>query len=237
MQTTLTPPTVNPRRRALVALLLLVPAPTIGVACMLHLMPDAGGKIVSFIAKAWIALLPLLWTRFVDKEPLRFTKPTRYSLKVGLIVGLILCFTIIEAIANLRGWIDLGALRQRAAEIGFDQLPAYIGMFAYIIAVNSLLEEYVWRWFVFRKCETLLGGQRGQVAVVFSALLFTLHHIVALAAWVDWRLNAIASLGVFIGGVTWSALYLKFRSVWPGYICHVLADIGIAVAGYFLVFG
>lgn len=225
------------RTRALIALLLLVPAPTIGVGCMLHLMPDARGKVVAFICKAWIALLPLVWTRYVDKQPLRFAKPTRRGLKMGCFVGLVLCFAIIDGIWNVRIWIDVAALRQRAAETGFDNLPAYIGMFIYIITVNSLLEEYVWRWFVFSKCETLLGAGRGQVAVALSGLLFTLHHIVALAAWVDWRLNALASLGVFIGGVMWSALYLRYRNIWPGYVSHILADVGIAVAGYPLVFG
>jgi len=36
------------------------------------------------------------------------------------------------------------------------------GFRAYWIAVNSVLEEYVWRWVVFRQCETLPKARHGR---------------------------------------------------------------------------
>jgi uncharacterized protein len=42
--------------------------------------------------------------------------------------------------------------------------------------------------------------------------------------------------GVFAGGVIWSALYLRYRSIWPGYLSHALADLAIFAIGASLLF-
>jgi membrane protease YdiL (CAAX protease family) len=116
---------------------------------------------------------------------------------------------------------------------GAPPAPAYLAGALYWITANSLMEEYVWRWFVFRKCEVLLGGP---AAVVVSALAFTAHHVVALAAQFNWGVTLLASLGVFIGGAAWSWLYLRYRSIWPGYVSHAIVDVPIFVIGYWLIF-
>ena len=71
------------------------------------------------------------------------------------------------------------------------------------------MEEYVWRWFVFRKFEVLLGGK---LAVPAAALAFTAHHVIVLAAQFDWPIAVLGSCGVFIGGAAWSWLYLRYGS-------------------------
>ena len=69
-----------------------------------------------------------------------------------------------------------------------------------------------------------------------SALLFTLHHIVALRAQAGWDVTLLASLGVFLGGCAWSWLYLRYRSIWPGYVSHVLADVAVFAVGWVILF-
>ena len=70
-----------------------------------------------------------------------------------------------------------------------------------------------------------------------SAIGFTAHHVIALAAQFNWIVTVFASMGVFIGGATWSWLYKRYRSVWPGYVSHAIADIPIFVIGWQLIFG
>jgi membrane protease YdiL (CAAX protease family) len=103
----------------------------------------------------------------------------------------------------------------------------------YWITLNSLMEEYVWRWFCFRQCEQLLGGVGG---VLGAAIGFTLHHIVALAGQFPWPMILLGSLGVFCGGAIWSWLYLKYRSVWPCYVSHAIVDVPIFIVGYWMIF-
>lgn len=99
---------------------------------------------------------------------------------------------------------------------------------------NSLLEELIWRWFVYRKCEILVPGLQ---AVVLSALFFTIHHTFGLAAYFDWRVTVLGSLGVFFAAAVWSWCYLTYRSIWTGYISHIFADIAIFIIGWQLIFG
>jgi membrane protease YdiL (CAAX protease family) len=111
---------------------------------------------------------------------------------------------------------------------------AYILGAIYWITLNSLAEEYVWRWFVFRKFEILIGGK---LAVVAAAAAFTAHHVIVLAAQFNWPITLLGSLGVFTGGAIWSGLYLRYRSVWPCYVSHAIVDAAIFVIGYRLIFG
>ena len=100
--------------------------------------------------------------------------------------------------------------------------------------INSILEEYLWRWFVVTRCEVLMPRL---AAVVLSGLLFTLHHIIALDVYFDWRVVVLGSLGVFIGGATWSWLYIRYRNIWAAYVSHVFADVIIFAIGWKLLFG
>ena len=77
----------------------------------------------------------------------------------------------------------------------------------------------------------------GRAAVVVSALLFTVHHVVALLVMGDVRLLLLGSAGVFLGGLIWSACYLKYESVWPGYVSHIFADLAIMAIGWRILFG
>ena len=74
------------------------------------------------------------------------------------------------------------------------------------------------------------------MAVLLSAVLFTLHHVIALRAQFDWLPAILASLGVLLGGVAWSWCYLRYRSVWPGYLSHLIVDVTLLWIGWQLIF-
>ena len=73
--------------------------------------------------------------------------------------------------------------------------------------------------------------------LLLSAVLFTIHHVVALKAQFDWRVTTLASTGVLLGGWIWSMLYLRFRSIWPGYLSHAIVDVAVYVVGWRIIFG
>jgi uncharacterized protein len=224
-------------QRALTALLLLVPAPSIGTAAAMFWWPELGlGKTLFLASKVWLVLLPLFWLRVVDHESLGWSPPRHGGFGAAIAVGLGLALFILAAYTVLSrcGAIDAGMVAERAARTGLDRPGIYLAGAIYWITANSLMEEYVWRWFVYRKCERLWGGRAG---VIVAALAFTAHHVVALAAQFNWGLTLLASLGVFIGGAAWSWLYLRYRSIWPGYVSHAIVDVAIFAIGYTLIFG
>jgi hypothetical protein len=92
----------------------------------------------------------------------------------------------------------------------------------------------VWRWFVVERFEAI--GLRAWSAPA-SAAGFTLHHIVALRVYCEWPATLLCAVGIFVGGALWSGLYLRTRSIWPGYLSHAIVDVAIFAIGWRLIHG
>lgn len=219
------------------ALALLLPVPTLGVLAGMFWWPESGfGQVLFGFSKVWIVVMPAVWYRWVEKNRWSLSRAEHGGFGPAVVSGVAIAALIFGAYFIVRqlGWVDVEMMRERAELTGLAKPSVFIGASLYWITVNSLVEEYVWRWFVFRQFEKLIGGKAAAVA---SALGFTLHHVFALIAQFDWKITALASLGVFTGGLIWSWLYLRFRSVWPCWVSHAIVDVPIFVIGWWLIFG
>ena len=56
-----------------------------------------------------------------------------------------------------------------------------------------------------------------------------------LTLWTTWQASTAA--GIFIGAGLWSGLYLRTRSVWPGYLSHAIVDVAVFAIGWRLIRG
>lgn len=222
------------RLRAVLALLLLVPVPSLAVALALVEQPGPAGRVLFVAAKLWILLLPVGWHLLVDRGRASWSPPRRGGLAVGAGLGVASAAAIALAFWLLEDRIDPTALGATAELLGISTPPLYLAGAAYWVLVNSVLEEYVWRWFVYVQLERLLAPA---AAVAGSALAFTVHHVVALQVYLPWGLALLASAGVMIGGASWSWCYRRYRSVWPGWIAHAIADVAVFAVGWQLIFG
>jgi len=228
---------VSEQRRAVLALAILLPAPSIGT--WLGMVAAEGttlGMAAFFSSKVWVALVPLVWLMCVDRKRPTIPRPTGRGMVAACVTGSLI-FVVIGGAYLLfaRSWIDADVVRDRVVASGLSTPLRYLLGAAYWITINSLLEEYVWRWFVVTRCEVLLPRW---AAVVASGLFFTLHHIIAV--WdifsPNWRIIVLASVGVCIGGMTWSWIYIRYRNIWAAYVSHVFADVIIFGIGYQLLF-
>lgn len=224
------------RRKAILALALLVPAPSIGTLSAMVLFPGSIlGTSVFAVSKFWLFAFPVVWTRYVDRERFGLSPARKGGFAVGVLSGMALSLLIFLGYFTLGGGLfDRAFFVGKMQEVGLHSLPVYLGGAAYWILVNSVLEEYVWRWFVYRKCEALM---RPSAAVMLAALFFTLHHFIALQAYCSWPVAMACSLGVFLGGAVWSCMYLRYQSVWPGYVSHAIVDLCVFGLGAVLLFG
>jgi membrane protease YdiL (CAAX protease family) len=224
---------VNEKRRALLALLLLVPVPSFGTWMGMVAAEGPIGQALFFGSKIWAFGLPVVWLIAVERRRPRIPLPAARGMVAACVTGSII-FVAIGAAYWLFGrqWIDVELMRTEAEDIGFTATRYLLGA-VYWCTINSILEEYVWRWFVSTRCERLMPRR---LAVMTAGLLFTLHHIIALDVYFDWRIVVLGSLGVFIGGTTWSWLYLRYRNIWAAYVSHVFADVIIFAIGWQLLF-
>jgi hypothetical protein len=222
----------SPRLSALAALALTAPVPTLGALFGLILFPGPIGRTLFMIAKLWLVIVPVLWWIQVEGGRWQVERPSGRGVLVGLASGLAITLGIGIAYAALAARIDATRLVEVARSMGLDEPRAYLAGAAYWIVVNSLIEEYVYRWFMLRQCRQLLPAW---AAVLASAALFTAHHTVALQVYLPPGLTALASAGVLIGGAVWAVLYLRYGSIWPGWISHILADIAVFAIGWHLL--
>jgi len=223
------------KKNALLSLLLLVPAPSIGVLAGMVIAPNQPiGKIIFTASKLWILLLPLIWLVVIEKKKPSLSKPTHggfiLASAIGILISILIFILYLTAGKTL---IDPQVVKNMAANVGLATPKAYLTGAAYWILINAVLEEYVWRWFVVKQCRSLMPFT---AAIVISALCFTLHHIIALQVYFNPLTTTITSTGVFLGGVIWSWCYLKYKSIWPGYVSHAIVDIVVFAIGYHLIF-
>jgi uncharacterized protein len=220
------------KKLALWALAGIVPVTSIGALSSAVIAPGGLGQMVAIGCGLWLVLFPWLWQKFIEKQPLVLgLRPTELNLAVGAMLGLAMGVLILGSYWLVgRHWLDVADIRARVAAMQLNVPLMVFGFGTFQTLINSGIEEYVWRWFVFQKCEVVWGQQR---AVWISAVFFTLHHIVLLAAYCkDWWLVAIGSLAVFVAGVIWARCFQVFRSIFPCYLSHLAADLALQIASW-----
>jgi len=220
------------KKKAIVALLLILPAPLIGVSSSFH-MPSIRapftdeieiGKIIWAIAKVWLMVLPVVWLLCIDQGKLSWSPTNRKGVLAGLVWSVLFAIIIFVLYGLIRETLIPPSAKHQILELGITS-PAHFFIFASVMSLgNSLMEEYVWRWFVFSKFKLLLGVWP---AIILSAFFFTVHHIVIMWNFGSLWLVFLGSIGLFTGAIIWAWLYNKYNSIWPGWICHVAADTAI----------
>jgi membrane protease YdiL (CAAX protease family) len=223
------------RTRAVLALGANVPAPTLGIHAAVWFWPDSAvGPIAFGACKLWLLGLPVVWLVLVEQQRPRIPRPSAAGMPAGIATGIGMFASIVVAWLLFGHWIDTEAMADQIAAVGLGTPLAFLLGALYWCTINSILEEYVWRWFVFTRCEVLMPRA---VAVIAAGLFFTVHHTIALAFYFDWRVTLLGSAGVFIGGATWSWIYLRWRNIYAAYVSHVFADLAVFGVGWQLAFG
>ena len=224
------PPTGHPLRW----LLCVAPAPSIGAFLAFHGAAGPAGNAAYAVCKAILYGAPLLWWWRQPRPRPRPAWPTRTGLGVAIGSGLGIGAVILAVYALLpEGAYDPALLRKAATESGFDTKARFLAMAAWLCVANALLEEYVFRWFLYGRCRELLARAPAMLA---GAAIFTAHHVIVLRAFFDWPLALLASGGVFVGGLVWTWTYERYDSIWPGTLSHALVDVAILTVGWHLLF-
>tara|TARA_B110000196_G_C21122324_1_gene653879 strand:- start:401 stop:1027 length:627 start_codon:yes stop_codon:yes gene_type:complete len=185
--------------------------------------------------KLWIFVIPTVWYIYIDKNSISKNLPSKDGLRMGLLTGLVMSMIIIITWYVFESSLDIEQMKNTLQSKGLSNINLYIlGMF-YWIFINSLLEEYVFRWFITTK--SVIIFQNDIAAIIFSALLFTLHHSIALHLFgFIWWQTILASFGLLSAAAIWSWLYIRYRSIWVCWLSHAICDIAVFGIGFIILF-
>ena len=224
------------QKSALWGLLLVSIAPSVSVITGFALKAGIIAIVVFILTKLWIFGLPAFWHLKIEKGKFSLSLPKNGGWKESLILGIGMLVVIFSAFFILgEKMLKPEDLTEILDSVGLTVAWKFILAILFWVFINSVLEEYVFRWFITSKIEQLVGGV--WLPIFISAGIFTIHHTIALAFFIDPLGNFIASLGVFIGGSIFSWLYLRYRSIWIAWLAHAIADIAIFTIAWHLVIG
>src|SRR5690348_6626146 len=81
--------------------------------------------------------------------------------------------------------------------------------------VSNFYEEFIFRGAILGLLLKVLGRERAWVATIISALLFCQGHL-------QYPPALLAT--VFVAGVVWAWMTVRYRSLWPAWLSHTVAD-------------
>lgn len=224
------------RYKSLLPILLVGFIPSISVIFGIKIIENEFHSQIFFvICKLWIFIIPTVWFFYVEKNIFSRELPSRRGLEMGTATGLIMSIIIILTWIVFEDSINLEEMIDTLNSKGLSDVNLYVMGMIYWVFINSLLEEYVFRWFITTKASVLFGNN--SFAIFFSALMFTLHHSLALHFFgFIWWQTIIASFGLLSAAAIWSWLYLQYRSIWVCWLSHAICDIVVFSIGYQILF-
>ena len=200
--------------------------------------PAALVQTVYLLLKVLQFGFPAVWVFLVVGEKPRLTKPKLDGLLFGGAFGLVIaCAMIALALLVLKptGFLDgpIEAIKAKLLDLGIDSLVKYIALSIFYCLAHSLMEEYYWRWFVFKRLRARMSMTN---AILISSLGFMAHHVIVLAIYFGWTSPAtyLLSACVAIGGAVWAWIYERTGSLYATWLSHLLIDGGIFTLGFVL---
>lgn len=228
---------MEPKQKDVLAILMVGFVPSLSVIFGIKIIEnELHSQIFFFFCKLWIFILPTYWYLKIENNNISKEYPPKDGLLIGLVTGVIMSIIIILTWFIFENSIDLDSMIKTLNSKGLSNINLYILGMIYWIFINSLLEEYVFRWFITTKASIIFGSEI--FGILFSAGLFTLHHSLALYFFgFIWWQTILASFGLLSAAAIWSWLYIKYRSIWVCWLSHAICDIVVFSIGYQILFG
>lgn len=188
------------------------------------------------LAKVIQFAFPVFWVAKIQRQKLQFDLTSSRGVLLGGIFGVVV---FLAGLVVYHTWLKSAdffltgqqPMQEKIAGLGLDSAWKFVALGVFYSLVHSLLEEYYWRWFVFRQLKSLLPLWP---AVVISALGFMAHHVIVIGHYFGYftLVTWLFSFAVAIGGAFWAWLYHRSGSLLGPWLSHLLIDAAIFTIGY-----
>lgn len=183
-------------------------------------------KIVLFLG------LPWLLTRLTGGVPFKTVFQFRkQGFGIALWLGLGLYVLILVAYFPLSRIVDFSGIVENLSQNAGVNKENFLFVSLYISFVNSLLEEFFFRGFVFLNLKPVSR----RLAYGFSAGIFALYHVAMMTGWFSPGIYLLAILGLAAGGMIFNFLNEKQEMIYVSWLTHMFANFAINTIGFLLM--
>ena len=191
---------------------------------------NPGYGVKSAIKIVLFFLVPLISVGWLGRQDFKDLLRPRGSRAMSrtLVLGLGVYAGIMAAYFILRPYIDLETIRLALAEdLGVNR-DNFVFVALYISLVNSLLEEFFFRGYLFLG----LLQRTGRIAAYsISAFLFAAYHVAIIGTWFSPLIFLFAMAGLFIGGLIFNYLNERNGNIINSWVVHLMANLAINTVG------
>lgn len=190
--------------------------------------PGYGTK--SLIKIALFLLLPLLSVKNIPSQNMTslFKAPGKKAVIESLIMGGAVYFGIMGVYLFLSPYIDLQGIKLALQDdLGVNR-ENFIFVALYISFINSLLEEFFFRGYLFLG---LLERSSRWKAYVISAMFFAVYHVAIIGSWFSPLIFILAMTGLFAGGIIFNFINERNKNILNSWVVHMMANLAINTIG------
>ena len=195
------------------------------------LMP--GYAVKSIIKLVLFLLCPFLLSKADGSiHALEAFRLQKQGLHKPLLLGIGLYALILCAYFLVRGVFDFSAVAGSLTESAGVTKDNFLFVAVYISFVNSLLEEFFFRGFLFGNLKALHSRR---FAYLFSSVVFALYHVAMMLGWFGLPLFLLCMAGLTAGGMIFNWLNEKQGNLYASWFVHMFANFAINTIGFMLL--
>ncbi|MCD6579402.1 CPBP family intramembrane metalloprotease [bacterium] len=148
-----------------------------------------------------------------------------------IIIGLILVGIYLLAFFLLKHFLNFDQIAHKLINRnGITPINLiFVGLF--IILINSYLEEYFWRGYLFKEFSSCISPFW---AHLLSGFGFSLHHLVFIYDWFNIPFFIVTFIGLSGYGIIMNLIYQKTKGILSTWVIHILVDLVQVGLGFYI---
>ena len=204
-----------------------------GVMALVDGVIQPGYAAKSAIKIALFLGLPLLTAKFSPAISLKgLFRFQRKGFLTALLLGLGVYGVILGGYFLVRNFFDFSGIAGTLSQNAGVNRDNFLFVSLYISFVNSLLEEFFFRGFLFMNLKSTVGKAFAQG---FSSILFAVYHVAMMVGWFSPWLFGLVMAGLAVGGMIFNTMNEKLGAIYPSWLTHMFANFAINTIGFMLM--
>lgn len=206
-------------------------------SCILMAITDVYIKLEyfskSFVKIILFACIPIIYCSFSKSISLKdYLKiGSKKQLLLSLLLGLGVYFFIIGAFLIVKKFIDLSEISNSLSDGLNVSKNNFIYVAIYISFINSLLEEFFFRGFIFLSLKKYASRT---FSYLFSAFAFSFYHVAIIINWFNIFIFLLILFGLVIAGLLFNWINEKSENIYNSWLVHMFANFAINTIGLFM---